>query len=177
MKDVGDIIREHLENNGYDGLYSWNVECACFRDCLVPCEADPSMCVPGYKSTVYFDGEVCDGISVRKQNFFDLLEIRKSLWVSEDLKEFDKRHPEVRKYIMLSASAGLTAERRAPEGTDCECCGHTTRTVTMEDSRTMYDWDGVGEDPNRAKALCSMCAIEHHEYWDDMWDQYYQGGF
>lgn len=41
--------------------------------------------------------------------------------------------------------------------------------VLWESSRTRYHWDGTGEDPNRDQALCRECAVDHHEYWDDMW--------
>lgn len=30
-------------------------------------------------------------------------------------------------------------------------------------------------DPNRMQLLCRTCAIMHHEYWDDMWQEYYSG--
>lgn len=45
----------------------------------------------------------------------------------------------------------------------------TVEGVSWHSSRTMYHWDGKGEDPNRPRALCVTCAIEHHERWDDMW--------
>jgi hypothetical protein len=43
--------------------------------------------------------------------------------------------------------------------------------VKPESSRTMYHWNGEGEDPNRDVWLCRRCAKEHHEHWDDMWAQ------
>jgi hypothetical protein len=50
----------------------------------------------------------------------------------------------------------------------CERCG-TLEGVSLEDSRTYYDWNGEGEDPNRPIRLCRQCAAEHHDYWDAMW--------
>ncbi len=44
-----------------------------------------------------------------------------------------------------------------------------------ESSRTLYPWDGTGEDPNADLILCHRCAILHHEYWNDMWDEYNSG--
>ena len=41
--------------------------------------------------------------------------------------------------------------------------------VRYEDSRTMYYWNGGGEDPNRPVKLCRQCAACHHEHWDAMW--------
>ena len=29
------------------------------------------------------------------------------------------------------------------------------------------------EDPNRPVMLCRSCAVDHHEYWDEMWDHVY----
>lgn len=48
----------------------------------------------------------------------------------------------------------------------------TTEGVRLHSSRTAYWWDGQGEDPNRPVALCPECAAEHHEYWDERWDDY-----
>ena len=55
------------------------------------------------------------------------------------------------------------------DGTRCECCG-LFEGVETESSRTMYSWDGQGEDPNRPLRLCRSCAAEHHEHWDEMWE-------
>lgn len=64
---------------------------------------------------------------------------------------------------------------RKPEARlQCEACEGFDE-VMMEDSRTMYPWDGDADDPNnpnRDIALCSTCAKSHHEYWDDRWAQY-----
>ena len=48
-----------------------------------------------------------------------------------------------------------------------------TEGVTWQSSRTMYCWDGTGENPNRPVALCPACAADHHERWDDMWSNVY----
>ena len=58
------------------------------------------------------------------------------------------------------------------EATDQPCthCG-TKKDVTLESSRTAYYWDGKGKDPNAPIPLCPPCAVEHHQHWDDMWDQ------
>lgn len=58
----------------------------------------------------------------------------------------------------------------------CEYCGES-RHVKPESSRTMYHWDGEGENPNRDRILCEGCAVDHHEHWDEMWDSYYSGLF
>ena len=50
----------------------------------------------------------------------------------------------------------------------CEICGYAFG-VKAEPSRTMYPWDGVGEDPNRPIDLCRQCAAAHHDFWDEMW--------
>jgi len=59
----------------------------------------------------------------------------------------------------------------------CEICG-TIKNLKLEGSRTMYcfegDWDDL-KNPNRPKLLCSCCAEEHHDYWNDMWSEYYNG--
>lgn len=51
----------------------------------------------------------------------------------------------------------------------------TFRGVRLEDSRTAYAWDGMGENPNAPTYLCRQCAKEHHTYWDGMWADYYSG--
>lgn len=56
----------------------------------------------------------------------------------------------------------------------CEQCG-ATKDVHWEDSRTQYSWDGMGENPNRPRALCPECAKYHHKYWDERWDEYRNG--
>jgi hypothetical protein len=56
----------------------------------------------------------------------------------------------------------------------CECpgCGSTT-DVQEESGRTAYHFTGVKgspEDPNRSIWLCRDCAKDHHQYWDEMWE-------
>lgn len=47
MATVIEIVKNYLEENGYDGLC--NQECGCLTGDLVPCDSDFSFCVPGYK--------------------------------------------------------------------------------------------------------------------------------
>lgn len=47
MTTVIEIVRMHLEANGFDGLYS-PAECGCKKDDLAPCGSDFAMCEPGY---------------------------------------------------------------------------------------------------------------------------------
>ncbi len=57
----------------------------------------------------------------------------------------------------------------------CEFCG-SKDDVRLESSRTMYQYtgkDGAMNDPNRDIGLCRACAKEHHEHWDDRWNDYY----
>lgn len=54
-------------------------------------------------------------------------------------------------------------------------CTVSGASVYLESSRTHYIWDGTGEDPNRDLYLCRDCAKFHHEYWDEMWAEYYSG--
>ncbi len=44
---VLDIVRQYLESNGFDGLYSPS-ECGCKRDDLAPCGEMGTECMPGY---------------------------------------------------------------------------------------------------------------------------------
>lgn len=74
-----------------------------------------------------------------------------------------------------------------PPGT-CEYCGGT-EGLKLECSRTAYDTsrldkptrleriadrDDPPEDPNRDKLLCRECAAEHHEFWNDQWNEFYR---
>lgn len=54
---VSDIIKNYLKENGYDGLCNPG-DCACLISDLVPCDNDPSICEPGYKSECH-GGEDC----------------------------------------------------------------------------------------------------------------------
>lgn len=61
----------------------------------------------------------------------------------------------------------------------CEFCG-TKKNLKLENSRTAYSWSGEfdgPDDPNRSKLLCRACAKEHHDYWDDMWQDYCNSRF
>lgn len=50
----------------------------------------------------------------------------------------------------------------------CRSCG-TIRKVKLENSCTVYPWDGQGPDPNAPVPLCPVCADEHYEHWAEMW--------
>lgn len=54
-------------------------------------------------------------------------------------------------------------------------CDKIGPEVQEESSRTRYIWDGNGNDPNKDPWLCRDCARLHHEHWDEMWAQLYQG--
>lgn len=73
----------------------------------------------------------------------------------------------------------------------CERCGKTGG-VRLEDARTNYVrepptvWQRIQaadggltpsmmDDPNKPLALCRACAKEHHDYWDERWNEYYDG--
>lgn len=59
----------------------------------------------------------------------------------------------------------------------CERCG-SLRGVKSEGGRTAYHYEGpsnVFQDPNRSVGLCRHCAVEYHQHWDDMWQEYYSG--
>jgi len=52
------------------------------------------------------------------------------------------------------------------------------RGVKLRGSCTAYHWEGKWEDPenpNKPVLLCDLCAEEHYEYWDDMWQEYNRG--
>lgn len=57
--NVREIIKKHLEDNGFDGLYNTDGECACLKDDLLPCQDDSQECEPGYKGPC--NGSFCDG--------------------------------------------------------------------------------------------------------------------
>ena len=47
--NVIDIVRKGLREDGYDGLYSENGECACLVEDLTPCGEIGSECTAGWK--------------------------------------------------------------------------------------------------------------------------------
>lgn len=42
-------------------------------------------------------------------------------------------------------------------------------------SQTMYEWNGIGEDPNRDLVLCGPCGYEYTENMNHQWAVYYGG--
>lgn len=50
----------------------------------------------------------------------------------------------------------------------CENCGEH-RLLTIEPPRTAY----ADDSKNVTCSLCEPCAKEYHEYWDAMWESYY----
>ena len=47
--DVFGIVKQYLEQNGYDGLYCRG-ECGCLLEDLMPCTSESALrCEPGYK--------------------------------------------------------------------------------------------------------------------------------
>ena len=46
----------------------------------------------------------------------------------------------------------------------CECCKQEDIMVPCGSRRL---------DSNTVHILCPVCASEHHEYWDDMWADYW----
>lgn len=46
---VREIVRKHLEREGYDGLFNEVGECACLRDDLAPCGSMNELCEEGYR--------------------------------------------------------------------------------------------------------------------------------
>lgn len=66
----------------------------------------------------------------------------------------------------------------------CHYCGSSEK-VQLENSRTAYSrepytlWmaliydDKEVPDPNAPIPLCRNCAVEHHQHWDSMWQDYY----
>jgi hypothetical protein len=66
----------------------------------------------------------------------------------------------------------------------CARCG-AAEGIQLEDARTEYAQPEpdffdhlIGEpppDPNAPVPLCRACAEEHHEFWDAMWQDYYEG--
>lgn len=57
---------------------------------------------------------------------------------------------------------------------ECLRCG-SAEGVETESSRTMYEPTERDPNPNAPIPLCRGCAKDHHEYWDDMWNEYRAG--
>ena len=47
---VREIIKQYLDTNGFDGLYSADGECACLKDELCLCDENCMGCLPGYET-------------------------------------------------------------------------------------------------------------------------------
>ncbi|ULJ68139.1 hypothetical protein [Wielerella bovis] len=45
---IQEIIKIHLEQNGFDGLYNSAAECGCLLDDLMPCDQPNPNCQAGY---------------------------------------------------------------------------------------------------------------------------------
>lgn len=69
----------------------------------------------------------------------------------------------LRELWSLGVGAGSGGCQACNNGDGCE----------PECARTRYHWDGKGDNPNRYQVLCRECAELHHEYWDEMWREYY----
>lgn len=48
-KTVIEIIKQHLIDNGFDGLYNDELDCGCEINDLEPCDVLQSNCTAGYK--------------------------------------------------------------------------------------------------------------------------------
>ena len=46
---VYEIVKAYINNNGYDGLFNADGECACEKDDLDPCGEMSGECYAGYK--------------------------------------------------------------------------------------------------------------------------------
>lgn len=57
----------------------------------------------------------------------------------------------------------------------CEHCGIVTDDRVWTDSQTNYEWDGLGRNPNRPKALCRECSERYTEIMNDQWEDYNSG--
>jgi len=66
--DVNKIVLDFLKQNGYDGLYNPDSECACLVSDLAPCDEMTDSCEAGYKTDGCTCGEECDfHINARKE--------------------------------------------------------------------------------------------------------------
>lgn len=87
-------------------------------------------------------------------------------------------------YVQADAVAMPPAQALLPGQLTCGRCG-STEGVELESARTAYArptptvWSLIDEewldkeppDLNAPIPLCRECAIEHHEYWDELWGQ------
>ena len=64
-KDVLEIVKKYLEDNGFDGLFNVNGECACPVGALCQCDECFSECEPGYRVEGCTCGQGCDYHIVR----------------------------------------------------------------------------------------------------------------
>ncbi len=46
---IKEIVKDYLDENGYDGLYDQDAECSCEKDDLFPCDSPMPNCITGYK--------------------------------------------------------------------------------------------------------------------------------
>jgi hypothetical protein len=100
-------------------------------------------------------------------------DVRRAIKAASAPLDFEGARQRFREALGISTQREETAQ----EGLRCEglCDGFGKGPVELESSRTMYVWDGQGEDPNRPRALCRDCAKLHHEEWDTAWREYYSG--
>jgi hypothetical protein len=57
---VKEIVKEYLEEKGFDGLVNTDIECGCDKDTLFPCESTCENCSPAYKHVEIIGGEETD---------------------------------------------------------------------------------------------------------------------
>ena len=57
----------------------------------------------------------------------------------------------------------------------CVSCREQRGDVKARPSRTAFEWDGKGPDPNADILLCDPCAGEYASYMDDLWQEYRTG--
>lgn len=62
---VMDIVKKFLKDNGFDGLFNVNGECACDVKSLCPCDGEITECEPGYRIEGCICGQGCDYHIVR----------------------------------------------------------------------------------------------------------------
>lgn len=80
-------------------------------------------------------------------------------------------------FAAIAAGLQRLEAARFPALSSCLYC-ESTDGVALEDNRTRYPYEGpVGgpDDPNKPVPLCRMCAKEHHDHWDSMWEEYHSG--